>query len=95
MNSGEGGAMADRLVKELNENEPGPYQNALTSLLELVISYPNVKSILVLCQNVLEDRHQYDSKRVEQQNRMSKVQFQIQHLEGVRKAQTHIEGNCF
>jgi hypothetical protein len=87
MSSGDGGLMADHLRKELNENEFGPYQNALTNLLELITHYPNVKPILAVCQRVLEDRHQYDIKRAEQQNRMSKLQFQIQNIKNTQKTQ--------
>lgn len=36
MTSTEGGMIVDYLEKELNENEFGPYQNALTSLLDLI-----------------------------------------------------------
>lgn len=66
MTNDEGIQIREHLEKEINENQFGPYQNALANLMDLIDEYPNAWPIFVVGQRILQDRKQYDEKRLNQ-----------------------------
>lgn len=58
--------MRKNIEKELYENEMGPYQSVLYGLLELMEEYPRSRPVLAVGQKTLEDRKNYEVKRMNQ-----------------------------
>lgn len=88
MTSDEGGYIRDHLEQQINENELGPYQQALTNLKDLIDEFPNAWPIYVVGQRILEDREQYDNKREMQNQEMRHLENKINSVnQKIRKRQ--------
>ena len=52
---------------------------------DLIEEYPHAWPIFVVGQRILEDRHQYDTKRQGQEQQISKLQTQVNSLKTKQK----------
>lgn len=88
MSSDEGYLIKEKLEKELNESELGPYQSALYSLKDLIEQYPHAWPIYVMGQRILDDRAGYEQRRVNQEKQMKAFREKIERMKKIGNSNT-------
>jgi hypothetical protein len=62
LSAAEGHLIRDKIEKELYDNELGPYQSALYSLLDMINEFPRSGPVYAVGQRTLDDRQGYEER---------------------------------
>jgi hypothetical protein len=79
--SEEGQYVKNAIEKELFDNELGPYQSALYSLLDLIEHYPKSGTVYTVGQRTLDDRIKVEQRKKIQQTDIAEYTRKIERLE--------------